>query len=97
MSDSKTKTLVVNCRKQPFDVYIGRPSIWGNPFFIGRDGKRDEVIRKYEEWIKKQPNLLAKIPSLQGKRLGCFCAPLACHGDILARLADNGLENSQKI
>ena len=39
-----SKTRVVNCKKEPYDVYIGRPSKWGNPFKIGRDGSRQEVI-----------------------------------------------------
>jgi hypothetical protein len=69
-------------------VYIGRPSIWGNPFVIGRDGDRAEVIGKYEAWLTRQPRLLARVPDLRGKVLGCFCAPLPCHGDVLARLAE---------
>lgn len=71
------------------DVYIGRPSKWGNPFVIGRDGTRTEVIEKYREWILTQDELLAAIPTeLKDKRLVCFCAPQACHGDVLAELAD---------
>ena len=73
---------------EPHDVYIGRPSKWGNPFAIGRDGTRLDVIAKYREWIKSQPELIAALPELQGKRLGCYCAPLACHGHVLAELAD---------
>lgn len=42
---------VVHCKKEPYDVYIGRPSKWGNPFVIGKDGTREEVIAKYAEWI----------------------------------------------
>jgi hypothetical protein len=81
--------LVVH-RLRPHDVYIGRPSKWGNPFVIGRDGDRDEVIEKYRAWIATQPALLLAIPELQGKRLGCFCAPRRCHGDVLAELANPG-------
>lgn len=81
--------MVVHCKKAKYDIYIGRPSIWGNPFVIGRDGDRGEVVAKYAEWIKTQPALLAELPKLKGKILGCFCAPLACHGDILADLAAN--------
>lgn len=79
-------TVVVNKDQADFDVYIGRPGKWGNPFIIGKDGTREQVIAKYEEWIKKQPQLLASLDELRGKRLGCFCKPLACHGDVLARL-----------
>jgi hypothetical protein len=82
-------TRVVHCKRAAHDVYIGRPSKWGNPFTIGRDGDRDEVIEKYEDWLQTQPQLLAALPELQGKTLGCWCAPQACHGDVLARYAEN--------
>ena len=82
-------TTVVNKKHgDPFDIYIGRPSIWGNPFIIGRDGDRATVIRKYAAWLLMQPHLLARLGELQGNRLACFCAPLPCHGHVLARLAD---------
>lgn len=82
-------TTVVNCKREPYDVYIGRPSVWGNPYHIGIDGTRREVIAKYEDWIKTRPELLARLPELKGKALGCFCSPLPCHGDVLARLAES--------
>lgn len=82
------KTRVVNVRKDKFDVFVGRPSRWGNPFKLGLTDDREAVIAKYEEWLKTQPALMAAIPELRGKALGCYCAPLACHGDVLARLAD---------
>jgi hypothetical protein len=63
--------------------------VWGNPFVIGRDGTRDEVIAKYHEWIACQPNLLARLEELRGKDLVCFCAPRLCHGDILLELANH--------
>jgi hypothetical protein len=96
-------TLVVNItRGDTFVVYIGRPGKrrsgpWGNPFIIGKDGTRAEVIAKYARWIQTQPRLLARLPELKGKRQGCFCSPaggltahhnLICHGQVLARLAD---------
>jgi len=82
-------TKVVHCKRERHDVYIGRPSKWGNPFAIGRDGDRDEVIVKYEAWLLTQPQLLAALDELKGKTLGCWCAPQACHGDVLARYADS--------
>jgi len=85
------KTTRVHCKKKSYDVYIGRgPNCkWGNPFVIDRDGNRDEVIAKYEEWIKTQPDLLAAIPELVGKTLGCWCGPRQkCHGDILIKLTE---------
>ena len=69
-------TAVAHCKRDPFDIYIGRPSRWGNPFEIGRDGTREEVIAKYEAWILTQPELLAALPELAGRTLGCWCAPL---------------------
>lgn len=93
------KATVVNCLKEPFDIYIGRwnpkfpiNSKWANPFRIGRDGNRKEVIRKYEEYINNKPELLKSIDELRGKRLGCYCAPQACHGDYLANLVNEWYE-----
>jgi Domain of unknown function (DUF4326) len=83
-------TQVVNFRAEPCDVFIGRPSIWGNPFRIGPGFGRRAAIRAYEAWIAEQKDLLARLPELKDKRLGCYCAPLPCHGDVLARLADGG-------
>lgn len=83
---------VVHCKKQPYDTYIGRPGPYGNPFAIGRDGTRAEVIAKYEAWLLSQPELLARVRTeLCGKVLGCWCAPQACHGDVLARIANEDL------
>lgn len=82
------KTTVVHCKREPYDIYIGRPGIWGNPFVIGRDGTRGEVVNKYREYLETRPDLLSRLSDLRGKRLGCFCAPNQCHGDVLAELAD---------
>ena len=78
---------VVHCKRARYDVYIGRPGKWGNPFQIGRDGTRAQVIARYERWLSEQPELLAALPELAGKTLGCWCAPHACHGEVLAKLA----------
>jgi len=73
-------------------VYIGRPGRWGNPFRIGRDGDRAAVVAKYRAWVFKRPELLASIREhLRGKDLVCWCAPEACHGDVLLEIA-NGRE-----
>jgi hypothetical protein len=87
LPDAAAPALVVNRRTDAFDVYVGRPSKWGNPFKVGRDGDRATVIRRYEDWLRTQPQLMAALPELRGKVLGCWCAPLACHGEVLARLA----------
>lgn len=80
---------VVHCKRDAHDVYIGRPSVWGNPFMIGRDGNRSMVIAKYRTWLLGQPELLARCRTeLRGKVLGCWCAPEPCHGDVLAEIAN---------
>lgn len=90
-----SSTRVVHCKKAAYDVYIGRPSKWGNPFShkLGTQaqfvvGSRDEAIAAYREWIVHQPELLAALPELKGKTLGCWCKPQSCHGDVLAALVD---------
>ena len=80
---------VVHCKKEPYDVYIGRPSKWGNPYKIGRDGTRKEVLEKYREYILNNEYLMSCLHELKGKRLGCWCKPKACHGDILAEMVND--------
>lgn len=87
-----SQTRSVNKYKESYDVYIGRGSKWGNPFVIGKDGNRVEVIEKYKDWIVKQPQLINSLHELDGKRLGCFCAPLPCHGDVLIELLKKSKE-----
>jgi hypothetical protein len=84
---------VVHCKREFYDIYVGRgpqgePTTWGNPFIIGRDGTREEVIKKYRDYVLNSPELMAKLPELEGKILACWCAPLACHADILVDLAN---------
>lgn len=70
-------------------VFIGRPSKWGNPYSIGRDGSRGEVIAKYRRWIADRPDLIADAKAeLRGKVLVCYCAPAPCHGDVLLKIAN---------
>ena len=80
-------TKVVNIRRtKDYDVYIGRGSPWGNPYAIGRDGDREEVIRKYsydfERGLLKSDK--EDFRELAGKTLGCYCKPAPCHGDVIA-------------
>lgn len=91
-------TRVVHCKKEPYDIYIGRPSKWGNPFVIGKDGNREEVIALFKEYITKGrgKHLLKELEELRGKTLGCFCKPSACHGDILLELLGEKNANKQK-
>ena len=79
-------SIVINGKKDRYDVYIGRGSKWGNPFRIGRDGTRKEVIQMYEKWLRRNKKLMNDIGELEDKILGCFCKPLPCHGDVLVKL-----------
>lgn len=90
--EPKVKTRVVHIRREPADIFVGRPSQWANPYHVGVDGTRDQVVQKYREWVIRQPRLLRDLRGLRGKTLGCACAPLACHGDVLAALADYGCD-----
>lgn len=92
-------TRAVNRHVEAFDVYIGRGSEWGNPFSHKPDTKadeivasRDEAVARYREhlWarIRTEPGLVNKLAQLRGRTLGCYCAPAACHGDVLALAAE---------
>jgi hypothetical protein len=70
----------------------GRGGKWGNPFRIGPDGDRAAVIAKHGAWLRDQHDLLRSMGELRGKDLVCFCAPAACHGDLLLRLANGTRE-----
>ncbi len=84
-----SRTRVVHVKRAAYDVYVGRPSPFGNPFVIGRDGTRATVIGQYRAWLLAQPALVDRVRrELAGKVLGCWCAPLPCHGDVLADVAN---------
>jgi hypothetical protein len=68
-------------------VYVGRPSKWGNPFILGVDGDREQVIRRYYQFLTGG-DLALTLAELRGKDLVCWCAPQACHADILLREAN---------
>ena len=70
----------------PGAVYVGRPTKWGNPFVVGRDGARGECVTLYEAWLPTS-GLLADIDELVGKDLVCWCAPDRCHADVLLKYA----------
>jgi hypothetical protein len=97
VEDNMVRTRVVNLKQEPYDVYIGREnpyygltaSIWQNPFKIGKDGNRKQVIEKYKEYLLNSPDLMIQLPELKGKKLGCYCKPLSCHGDILVELVND--------
>jgi hypothetical protein len=96
--------IVVDC-----DVYIGRAmhqggwrlpaSKWANPFkpkdYGDGDAGRAQAIASYEAHVRARPELMAALPELRGKRLGCWCHPFPCHGDVLVRLLGE-LDAAQK-
>jgi len=88
----------------PDAVYVGRPSKWGNPYIIGKDGTREEVIEKYRLWLgsilgAQLKGLISShkqlsLNELRGQDLVCWCSPLPCHADILLELANRkGTQN----
>lgn len=90
---------VVHCKQEPFDVYIGRPGPWGNPY-THREGTTaqhvvgsvEEAIDYYRQWLRErvkasEPGLIESLANLHGKTLGCYCAPGPCHGDVIAEAA----------
>lgn len=80
-------TELVNVSHASCDVYIGRGSPFGNPYVLGIDGDRDEVIRLYRihfyEKLKRDQLFRAQVEALRGKRLGCSCYPMNCHGEVI--------------
>lgn len=80
------QTKVVNIKNDPCDIYIGRGTIWGNPYRSGIDGTRSQVIEKYRTHAKKDKKILKNLSSLKGKILGCHCKPKSCHGDVLLEM-----------
>ena len=88
-------TSVVNIRSLPhekYDVYIGRGSPFGNPFRIQQGRTREQAIELYRQMMKKRmlsdDEFADEVCSLKGKRLGCFCKPLACHGDVIVEFLE---------
>lgn len=90
---------VVHCKKEPADVYIGRPGPYGNPFPLDDardDAKRVAVLQQYRDWIDYNPDFRRFVKqTLQGKTLGCWCAPRLCHGDVLKEVAEDPLQPSE--
>jgi len=85
-------TVVVNIRLDKYDVYIGRAGkgmdgYFGNPFPLQMSDPRGSTIARYKRWFWDKVNsdvvFEQKVKELRGKRLGCFCKPLACHGDVI--------------
>lgn len=94
-------TRVVNLRKEKYDVYIGRAGkeqegYFGNPFSSGTREQNIADFRIYfENRLWNDPEFRVKVIGLKGKRLGCFCKPKACHGDVIVEFIENYDQNSQ--
>ena len=91
------KTKVVNIKYSDYDVYIGRPSKWGNPWSISRYFSREAVCSLHKRWLRglieapngqKPPTREEIISELKGKRLGCHCFPCQCHGDAYVEICE---------
>ena len=89
------ETRVVNLRREPYDVYIGRAGkgqdgYFGNPFTLKKHGA--EALTLYLDYMRERwtsdPVFVERLSALQGKTLGCFCKPGPCHGDIIAQWLD---------
>lgn len=84
---------VVHCKREKYDVYIGRPGPWGNPFRLTNEEERGATLERYRAWLWQQihgpdgEDLMYSLAELHGKTLGCWCAPHPCHGDVLAAAA----------
>jgi hypothetical protein len=83
----KYKGKIVHCRRQKYDVYVGRPSDFGNPFELGKDGTREEVIEKFKIYfigrLHKDEQFKRVVNKLKGKVLACWCYPKDCHARII--------------
>jgi hypothetical protein len=87
------QTVVVNIKVETFDVYIGRAGrgedgYFGNPFRIGPGVSREDAVKRFQWYfadrIEKNSEFKRRVLALKGKRLGCFCKPKPCHGDVIA-------------
>lgn len=82
---------IVHCKRESYDIYIGRPTLLGNPYRINQFMTRERSIELFETYararIDTDSQFKQAILATHGKRLGCWCSPLACHGDIIEKLA----------
>ncbi len=80
-------------RVPPGAVYVGRPTKWGNPVRVTRADRASPereraILARYEAHVRARPDLMAALGELRGRDLACYCAPLACHADVLLRLVE---------
>lgn len=77
---------VVNMKQSKCTMRIDRASKWGNPFKLGSEINREKCIEEYRHYFLLRPDLIKALPELSGHTLGCWCKPLACHGDVLVEM-----------
>ena len=86
--ETTMQTVVVNINKEPFDIYIGRAGrgedgYFGNPFRMGSGISREDAVQKFQKYFIDS-EFKRRVLALTGKRLGCFCKPKTCHGEVIA-------------
>ena len=105
-NEPKQPMRVVHIDREPYDVYIGRrnrkrgleESPFHNPFPMKNEADREKVIKKFEEYIRANPELMKKAKAeLPGKVLGCYCAPKPCHGDVLIKIVQEELKTEKNL
>lgn len=86
------ETRVVHCKREPYDVMIDRTTIFGNPFPLS-EYSREESILQYSVWFYRQlefrPEFKIAVLKLKGLTIGCWCKPLACHGDVIVKYLES--------
>lgn len=91
------QTTVVNIRYEAYDIYIGRAGhgkdgYFGNPFRLTPGANRGSTLEHYRNYfytrLHTDEEFRKRIHALKGKRLGCFCKPFPCHGDIIKEYLD---------
>ncbi len=93
-----TTVVKVNLREPNYTLYIGRKwaglaaSKWANPFNITTWQPRDEVLIRYEDYIRAHPELMNALHEIDDQVLGCWCHPEPCHGDVLIKLRKEQIE-----
>ena len=80
------RTRIVNVHKEPYDVCILRPGIYGNPFIIGVNGTQEQVVELFRKYFKQRIHndiiYLQAVMELKGKKIGCCHDSKPCHGDV---------------
>lgn len=80
---------VVDVKHKRCETQVDRETRWGNPYKIPTDGDRETVIIKHHDYLMRSPVLLARLPWLAGRVLGCHCDPKLCHGGTLGYYANH--------